>query len=684
MHSTHRLFPPQPAAAGTDPAAGLSVAGDGAAGAQTGVYPEPVDPPDDDPPDDDHPDDDHPDDDHHINVTQTLDPDVAAAAAGAARVPPPPLPGHVGRFRIDGEIAHGGMGIVLRGWDSLLGREVAVKMLHHGHLGNPGLARRFFEEARITGRLQHPGVVPILELGTCDDGQPFFAMQFVRGQTLNETLAARKNVSADLPRLLKIFEQICQAVAYAHAMGIIHRDLKPANIMTGAYGLVLVMDWGLAKALGEPDPPPAASDGESVPEGVTATPAPTPADESGTQAGTVFGTPSYLPPEQAKGEVGAVDQRSDVFGLGGILCEILTGRPPYTGTDVKAVYRKALKAKLADALKRLDACPAERAVVDLARRCLAADRAARPADAGEVAREITAYLESDQRRAERDLVRFFDVSLDLFCIAGLDGYFKRVNANFPRVLGYTHEEMLTRPFVEFVHPADVASTVACVGKLATGEPVVHFRNRYRHARGHELWLEWTARAVPEEGVIYAAARDVTEEVAVAALVRETAAVLVQRHSMTKMLQQCAELMVNYAGDSLVRVWTVDGPDGDLDLRASAGSYAHLSGPHARAAATDAEIGNIVRGRTPVIAVGDPAFVGHPLISGDRLVGVLAVSARHSFTKSTLEMLQSVANSLALGILHKQTEEECLRLQAPYDSDPFALAVAGDIPDDGDP
>ena len=325
MHSTHRLFPPQPAAARTDPAAELSVVGDGDAGAQTGVYPEP-----DDPPDDDH---------HLTDVTQTLDPDVAAAI-GAALAPPPPLPSQVGRFRIDGEIAHGGMGIVLRGWDSLLGREVAVKMLHQGHIGNSGLAKRFFEEARITGRLQHPGIVPILELGTCDDGQPFFAMRLVRGQTLNETLAARKNVSADLPRLLKIFEQICQAVAYAHANGIIHRDLKPANIMTGDYGVVMVMDWGLAKVLGEPDPPapPAvAGAGEPAPAGLMATPTPTPADESGTQAGTVFGTPSYLPPEQAKGEIGAVDQRSDVFGLGGILCEILTGRPPYTGGDVKVV-----------------------------------------------------------------------------------------------------------------------------------------------------------------------------------------------------------------------------------------------------------------------------------------------------------------------------------------------------------
>jgi len=668
VNTTYRLHPPKPA--GPDPPDAPPPVVGLPDGGQTGVYPQSAD--------------DEPDDAHSNDLTQTLDPDIAASI-GAPLVPPPPLPTVVGRFRIDGEIARGGMGIVLRGWDPLMGREVAIKMLHQTHLGNPSLVRRFFEEARITGRLQHPGVVPILELGQCDDGQPFFAMRLVTGQTFNQTLAARTNVSADLPRLLKIFEQICHAVAYAHANGVIHRDLKPANVMTGEYGVVMVMDWGLAKILGESDPAAGAA-GEPV-DDQNLTPVPMFSAESGTQAGTVFGTPSYLPPEQAKGEVGAVDQRSDVFGLGGILCEILTGRPPYTGADVKAVYRKALKAKLADAFKRLDACPAERPLVALAKRCLSADRAGRPADAGEVAKAVTAYLETDQRRAERDLVRFFDVSLDLFCIAGVDGYFKRVNANFPRVLGYTQEELESRPFIEFVNPDDVAATVAVVGKLAAGEPVVQFRNRYRHARGHQLWLEWTARSVPDEGVVYAAARDVTGQMAVADLVRDTAAVLADRHSLPKMLQKCADLLVTYAGDALVRVWTPDGPDDALTLRASAGTYAHQNGPHARAAAEAADIARIVREHGAVISNGGAGhvFVGHPMICDARLVGVLEVTARHAFSQTTLDMLKAVSDNMALGILQKQTEKECLRLQArPPDSDPYAMALAAYVPEDGDP
>src|SRR5262249_26677864 len=140
---------------------------------------------------------------------------------------------------------------ILRGRDLRLGRELAVKVLLDAHRGDPSLLRRFQEEAQIGGQLQHPGVVPVYDLGRLADGSPYFTMKLVQGRTLAALLARRADPGQDRPRLLGIFLQVCQTVAYAHSKGVVHRDLKPANVMVGSFGEVLVMDWGLAKVLGE-------------------------------------------------------------------------------------------------------------------------------------------------------------------------------------------------------------------------------------------------------------------------------------------------------------------------------------------------------------------------------------------------------------------------------------------------
>ena len=220
------------------------------------------------------------------------------------------------------------------------------------------------------------------------------------------------------------------------------------------------------------------------------------------------GTPAYLPPEQARGEADRVDERADVFSLGGILCHILTGAPPYTGDDASKLDQ-AVHECLAPAFARLEACPAEPEPVEIAMRCLSPNPENRPRNGNEVAAAITGYLESDQHRAEQDLVRFFEQSLDLFCIASLDGYFRRVNPNFPRLLGYPESELLSRPFSDFIHPEDLPATADAMSGLLIGLPVVRFTNRYIHADGHHLYLEWMARTESESGNIYAVARDVT-------------------------------------------------------------------------------------------------------------------------------------------------------------------------------
>ncbi|MFO0956321.1 MAG: serine/threonine-protein kinase [Isosphaeraceae bacterium] len=228
-----------------------------------------------------------------------------------------------GRYEVAGELARGGIGVVLKGRDRDLGREVALKVLRAEHANNPAMVRRLVEEAQIGGQLQHPGILPVYELGLDSARRPFFAMKLVRGRTLAALLDEREALDADQGRFLAIFEAICQAVAYAHARGVIHRDLKPSNVMVGAFGEVQVVDWGLAKVLARGGPNSTGPD-----SGPTAVATVRSGDtDSRSEAGSILGTPSYMPPEQARGEVDSLDERSDVFSLGAILCEILTGLP---------------------------------------------------------------------------------------------------------------------------------------------------------------------------------------------------------------------------------------------------------------------------------------------------------------------------------------------------------------------
>jgi serine/threonine-protein kinase len=316
----------------------------------------------------------------------------------------PPIPGATGRYQIFGEIARGGIGAILRGRDVDLGRNLAIKVLLEGHAGNPVILQRFIEEAQIGGQLQHPGIVPVYEVGRFADGRPFFTMKLVKGQTLAKFLEDRADSRQDLPRLLAIFEQVCQTLAYAHARGVVHRDLKPSNVMLGSFGEVQVMDWGLAKVLhqgGVADEQcsgerPRAEDAPSLIETVRSA---TPGAES--HAGSVLGTPAYMSPEQARGEVEHLDQRCDVFGLGAMLCRILTGEPPFVGGSSEDIRWKAARADLADARDRLDSCAADRELIELAKRCLAAQPGGRPRDAGVVAKEMTAYLAGVQERLRK-------------------------------------------------------------------------------------------------------------------------------------------------------------------------------------------------------------------------------------------------------------------------------------------
>jgi serine/threonine-protein kinase len=317
----------------------------------------------------------------------------------------PPRDDRPVRVQLLGEIARGGMGVILKGRDPDLGRDLAVKVLLEAHSEKPDLVRRFVEEAQIGGQLQHPGVVPVYELGTFGDRRPYFTMKLVKGRTLAELLAERESPADDQPRFLVIIEQVCQTVAYAHARDVIHRDLKPSNVMIGGFGEVQVMDWGLAKVLPRGGMVDDAAAGKvSLHQTVIAT-ARSGDGSNLSQTGSVMGTPAYMAPEQARGELDRTDERADVFALGSILCEILTGQPAFVGRSSGEIHRKAALSDLADARNRLGGCGADAVLVALALDCVAAEAEDRPREAGAVAARITAYLTGVQeklRTSERD------------------------------------------------------------------------------------------------------------------------------------------------------------------------------------------------------------------------------------------------------------------------------------------
>ena len=240
------------------------------------------------------------------------------------------------RYRESRPIGKGGMSTVHRVTDAVVGRRVAVKMFKVGGPVSREDEERFIEEARITGQLEHPNIVPIHDLCVDDTDQPpYFTMKLVQGRTLTEMIREHAHeplTVAFLEPLLEAFLRVCDAIAYAHTRGVIHRDLKPENIMVGSHGQVYVMDWGVARLM-----PRATDPDESVQLQGTGT-----RDERG----SIIGTMIYMSPEQAMGLTDEVDERTDVFGLGAMLYAILTARPPYMGRTHIEVLRQAREAQI--------------------------------------------------------------------------------------------------------------------------------------------------------------------------------------------------------------------------------------------------------------------------------------------------------------------------------------------------
>jgi eukaryotic-like serine/threonine-protein kinase len=276
------------------------------------------------------------------------------------------------KYRLIEELGRGGMGAVYLADDTVLGRRVALKVVATG-VSDPAAAERMLREARIIARLEHPGIVPVHDAGALPDGRVFYAMKRVDGSRL-DALAPGMPIA----ERLRVFQRVCDAVAFAHAHGVVHRDLKPENVMVGAFGEVLVMDWGIARLLES-----AADDPSARPPG-----------SRGTAAGSVMGTLSYMAPEQAAGAA-AVGPAADVYALGGILYYLLTLRAPFEGERAEARARTGGADAPPDPPSRAaeGVAPALEAVVV---RAMAGAPEARYASAEELSVEVARYLDGER------------------------------------------------------------------------------------------------------------------------------------------------------------------------------------------------------------------------------------------------------------------------------------------------
>ena len=293
----------------------------------------------------------------------------------------------------DAEIGRGGIGRVLIAFDNHLGRDVAVKELLDVHDSDGSSMQavntiRFLREARVTGQLTHPNIVPVYEVGKRDDGSLYYTMKLVRGQTLTEALIECRSLK-DRLKLLNHFVDLCQAIAYAHSRGVVHRDIKPQNVMVGQFGETVVLDWGIAKIQGKDD-----VTGEKLEEEIQLFQEDFSAK---TLDGAILGTPTYMSPEQAAGKIDLIDERSDVWSLGTVLYEILTGQAPFYGKQHHQILNKVIESKLQPVRELCSDAPVELSAI--AEKALQKERKLRYQTAKELADEVVSFQSGQKVQA---------------------------------------------------------------------------------------------------------------------------------------------------------------------------------------------------------------------------------------------------------------------------------------------
>ena len=353
----------------------------------------------------------------------------------------------------------GGIGKVWRAYERRLNRIIAVKKLRKDISDNQSVQQRFIREARITGQLSHPGIVPVyqfLEQGK----QSCYSMPLLSGTTLTNKIVAyhqdrlqKEERFSDFVRLLESFVSICNTVAYAHSKDVIHRDLKSDNVMLGEFGEVTVLDWGLAKSL-EDD----AEEIESVDVGTLS------GSSSSTIEGQRLGTPSFMSPEQASGHLNRVGKHSDIYCLAGILYEILTGHPPFAKQDIESTISAVIYEAVERPSKRNPHSPAE--LEDICLAGLSKEASQRPRSAKVIGKKVRDWLsdQAERKRNEQERQRFFAMSVDMLAILDSECRICEANDAWLSALGFKREELIGKSFLDWAHPENKESTLEFLSK----------------------------------------------------------------------------------------------------------------------------------------------------------------------------------------------------------------------------
>lgn len=378
------------------------------------------------------------------DATRARTPSPGGAKPGAKSAPGAPSKWETQqRYQLVSNFARGGLGAIWLAQDTRLRREVAFKELLPAALKNRNALERFLEEAQITGQLEHPGIVPIYDIGYQQNGTPFYAMKLVRGDTMEKAIDAYHQLPADSPektltfrKLLNCFIAVCNALAFAHDRGVLHRDLKPLNVMLGAFGETLVLDWGLAKVLDVPATDEAnpittstaelgseatvitsqTTDGKSqtlasqagASQAGASIGGKTQQNQSGTfgvtkrvvtdvrtagsqtMAGSVMGTPAYMPPEQAAGKLEELDPQSDIYSLGGILYKLLTGQQPIARGNIREILQRVKDNEIIPPRQHIATIPRPLEAITL--KAMAKEKAERYASALDLAKDVEAWM----------------------------------------------------------------------------------------------------------------------------------------------------------------------------------------------------------------------------------------------------------------------------------------------------
>ena len=447
------------------------------------------------------------------------------------------------KYEVETEIARGGMGAIFRVWDEDLRRPLAMKTILANEDGqgeqtdvDPQLLQRFLDEAQVTGQLDHPGVVPVHELGVDAEGTVYFTMRLVRGLTLLKVLdlAREEKQGWSVTRVLDVLVKVCDTMAYAHSKHVIHRDLKPANIMVGRFGEVYVMDWGVAKILGHADqhdlrPRSRAITAVAIQTDRSAAAEQTPNSPIFTMDGMVVGTPSYMSPEQAHGMVDEMDARSDVYAIGAMLYQLLSGSAPYVERGSHPSPHAVLFGVMQGPPKPLNkvAKHAPPELIAICERAMARKRCDRYENAHALAHDVRAFLEERVVEAyqtgawaefrmwtHRNKGLSFAIAVGLGIIAAMSMVFAR-RISLERDVAQHNENEANKQAAIASENASIAMKNETLATEHLREvldlSVIEQLDSLRHEARHDLWpveqsrvpamTEWLARARPLEAVL---------------------------------------------------------------------------------------------------------------------------------------------------------------------------------------